>query len=72
MTQHTPGPCKCRIAYAYRPEQAVIDYCPLHAAAPEMLELLRLVAQHINGECDHVSDCAFRAHALLAKLCQTG
>lgn len=47
MEQHTPGPytlpCGCKIItkeYA-NGEYGVIDFCPLHKAAPELLAQLR-------------------------------
>ena len=65
MNTHTPGQvveskcikeCGCR-AGADREGYCDIDHCPLHAAAPEMLELLERVGrsacldQRLQGQC---------------------
>ena len=39
MTQHTPGPCGCKTDVNEVLYYPFIVYCPLHAAAPELLEV---------------------------------
>ena len=38
---HTPGPCKCRVKPLEHTKWNVIEYCPLHAAAPELLRVAK-------------------------------
>jgi hypothetical protein len=44
---HTPGPCECKVVDYDDPRDArtepPIDYCPTHAAAPEMLAALQRI-----------------------------
>lgn len=53
-------------------EAYVIGYCPMHAAAPELLEVLRELADRCDGEegvrADGSNIQTMRARALLARI----
>ena len=63
MTAHTPGPCQ-----ACRMKETVGGYvtilCPLHAAAPELLEALEEMMYYDDG--GYRGD---KARAAIAKAC---
>ena len=55
MTKHTPGPfvlnrylCGCCVS-SPREGAHAIDYCPTHAAAPELLKMLRSVLRDVEA-----------------------
>ena len=65
---HTTYTCGCRIQY-----NAVgvgyLEWCPTHALAPEMTEVLRYFAERADNAGYLVfTDACFRARALLARL----
>lgn len=59
MTAHTPGPlsaCTCCIREKYMDEpdyERWIDQCPLHAAAPRMLDTLKVIRDSHLDENTH-------------------
>ena len=62
MSQHTPGPLKsadCGCLYS-----GAVQLCPLHAAAPEMITIIKILAfdEGFGGQL------ARDARALLAKV----
>jgi hypothetical protein len=48
MTQHTPGPCKCRL-YINPLGGPGVEYCAMHAAAPEMLDAIKHALTTLNN-----------------------
>ena len=60
-----PGLCKCFVTLTTGgAERYVVNYCPLHAAAPEMLEIIKVfITLH---ECS--AGCHEKARALLSQL----
>ena len=55
--KHTPGPCACKVSGVTlaRPVinatlDVLIDYCPLHAAAPAMREALAALVASLTWE----------------------
>lgn len=48
-TRHTPGPCKCYVHVDKDPSRSRIVHCPLHEAAPRMLELIASM-NHMGGD----------------------
>ena len=73
----SPLPCGCKIAREYGSGKYRLWYCPTHATAFEILEVLRFnhdalgaVLKHMpdtNGELDFARDAEFRARAVIRK-----
>ena len=73
MSQHTPGPCGCRTDDGLVLEYPYILYCPLHAKAGEMRNMLDSMATFFMNGCQCRLSSGFtcivhRARALLAEL----
>lgn len=54
VAKHIPGETKCTCSIRYMetegelmPEHAQIDFCPLHSAAPDMLEALKWCVKNL-------------------------
>ena len=52
MSKHTPGPCKCEIFYNAKTDKHWVQYCPIHAAAPEMAKFIKRVGYEPIGHAE--------------------
>ena len=75
-TQHTPGPCGCRVkSVQFSPGnpngQFEVVYCPTHELAPEMVKILKVLACIADNDgplaTAYRHECE-KARALLARL----
>lgn len=61
----TPGPCGCKVYHRHR--SMVVEYCPVHGAAPEMLATIQRLARYEGPDAAFTRE-SMQARVLLAKV----